>query len=302
MFGVLAGLDLSASIKRDDSPVSALSGNPGDRRPAPVPDILLTYELSSGGSVQRMQHEAARVSAASNMRRQPVGAVPVVAVESGAQHRLANDLAKPSNEEVNKACQEARAMLEARNSSRSPTIDTAILIATGNISAETLAAEADPCKALDDKLGAPMEGHVIVITANHGGGQMEVPISTTPAPLSEEEKQIQRAMYIFLGSCLVVAVCMIGFFFATIYIVRHKKELADKLADIARTRGTARKSKFKHMDSEEASAPASDNGVAQSQMSEPISADEVASAKAASVKAEPEVASAKAESEPDPDF
>jgi len=294
MLGALAGLALSAPIKHDDSAVSALSTDPGDKGHTTDSDISLTYELSAGGSVHQIQQEVARVAAASNMRRQKLGAVPVVAVESGAQHRLANDLvnllADPNNEEVKKACKEARAMLDARKLlARSPTVDTAILIAR-NISAETLAAEADPCKALEDKLGAPMEGHVIVITAQHGGGKVEVPISdlTAPSPLSEEEEKMQRALYIFVGSCVLLGVCMIGTFAATVYTMTHKKELAAKLAALAEKKGSVRKSKFKHSHLKEADEPSSDDAEGKRQTSEPISACEVASSVA--------------ESAPDPDF
>lgn len=292
LVGMLTGLDLSVCIQHDGSSVSALSAGRGDRGHITNADILLTYELSPGGSVHQVQPEAAHVaaaSAASNMRRQKLGAVTVVARESGTQNGLANGLrsllAGPNKEDVKKACKHARAMMAARRLlSRSPTIDTAMLIArhiARNISAETLAAEADPCAALEDKLGAPMEGHVIVISPQHGGGKVEVPLETTPAPLTAEEQQMRRAFWIFIGGCISVGVCMIGIFAAAVYILNRNK-IAAKLAAVAERGGSVRKSKFQHSPLKEADEPFSDNAEGERQILEPIPACEAASAGAES--------------------
>merc|ERR1719408_815527 len=107
-------------------------------------------------------------------------------------------------------------MLAARVKSREDVGLTNVLLATGNISAETLAAEADPCKALNDRLSNAMEGHTIV---DKNGHRIEVPLTTTVSPISEEEAQLKKAVTIFLSACGFVGVCMIAIFIMTLVMM-----------------------------------------------------------------------------------
>jgi len=215
-FVLLAGLDVAASLK-PDSATSALSANSGDESHKKSPAIKLTYALDAGGSVEQVQNGAAQAT----MRREPLGAM------GGAQHTLASDLVnllqdvrEPNGHDIKKACTEARAMLAARHAAGSSTIDTAVLLAAGNISVETLAAEADPCKGLEDHLQAAMEGHVRVNQVDH---VIEVPANIKEGLLTNEEQLMKNAMRIFLGCCGGVGFFMLVAFFGTIYHMKFRK-------------------------------------------------------------------------------
>lgn len=240
----MAGLDSTASLKPSDSQAK-------------------TVALSSGGSMQGLHgreghaedeaaHIAARAALVRSEQLEPAAAGSRLAndivdllVTTRSQElnaaemkkggvRLANDLADLLNkrdisdpasiDEVRKACSEAKALLAARVKSRHDGGLTNVLLATGNISAETLAAEADPCQALNDRLNNAMEGHTIV---DKNGHRIEVPLTDeTVSPLSEEEQQLKKAVTVFLSSCAFVGVCMIFIFIITLVMMNKKKKKA----------------------------------------------------------------------------
>lgn len=218
---LLAGLDVVACIKPTESSALALHANSGDASHAKAAGVK-SVSMSSGGAMQGLQSREAPPHAAHAMRREPLGANGAFAggrLASDMVDLLANtDGSAPTNDEVVEACKEARAVLAARRASENSTIDMAVLLATANISAETLAAEADPCKALNDRLATAMAGHVIV------AGRDEVPISTTTSPLTKEQEDIEKLVRFFVGTCCVVAFMMFGVFVVSIIIVKRKKK------------------------------------------------------------------------------
>jgi len=225
---LLAGLDVVASIK----PIT--NSGPSHANAADVE----TVALSSGGSF-------------TTMRREPLGSAHVA---TGDHRQIVNKIvadlvnlvatrgdAAPTQSEVGEACKNARSLMAARRTSE----DVAVLAqaaapapaAAPGISADTLAAEADPCKFVNDALANALDGHVIVDDTT-GAVKIEVPATTTIGPDGEEIKQIEQALKIFVGCCGIVGFCMVFVFGITMYIVRHKHD--GKLKDVRAAHKTAR--------------------------------------------------------------
>jgi len=73
---------------------------------------------------------------------------------------------------------------------------------TGTVSAATLKAEEDPCKALNDAFSAAMPGHTIV--RSPGGEQNEVPGTTTlPPEVAAAKKLLEEQKFVIGGICAI---------------------------------------------------------------------------------------------------
>jgi len=73
---------------------------------------------------------------------------------------------------------------------------------TGTVSAATLKAEEDPCKALNDAFSAAMPGHTIV--RSPGGEQNEVPGTTTlPPEVAAAKKWLEEQKFVIGAICAI---------------------------------------------------------------------------------------------------
>lgn len=131
-------------------------------------------------------------------------------------------------EDYAEACRQERARLSARLAAAAAASSS--LLKDANISAETQAAEDDPCKLLNDRIAKAMPGHVVVeapaiVDAN--GKKIEVPVATTASPEEEthsKAKKIAVVCSLMVAVAFVTVCCVGGFYFRSL----NKKNAAAK--------------------------------------------------------------------------